>query len=374
MSRAVATAFASALTRTRGGLSFTAIRGGQVIYDLRGGWADRGHQRAWGTDTAPTIFSGSKGLVAMCLAILADRGALELDAPVARYWPEFAHAGKSKITVRELASHRAGLPAVQREQGIDLLCSPLRAASLLAAQAPRPELTGVPCYHAVTFGWLCGELVRRAGGDPLAAFFAREIARPAGAEVWFGIPDAELHRAAEMFVAGDFVEPGPVIDSGYARRIFAVAPGLWSGPDLLFNRTRVRQSEIPGIGAIGTSLGVARCYEAFAAGTGGRPPLVSASTLAAFTTPQFDEVPDAVFGEPIHSGIGFELQTEARLFGPPADAFGHTGAGGSAHGYWPSEGVAFSFAINELQNEADDGRCRDVLAALHSELTDDSGH
>jgi hypothetical protein len=85
-------------------------------------------------------------------------------------------------------------------------------------------------------------------------------------------------------------------------------------------------------------------------------------------TPQFDEVPDAVFGEPIHSGIGFELQTEARLFGPPPDAFGHTGAGGSAHGYWPSEGVAFSFAINELQNEADDRRCRDVLTALHSEL------
>ncbi len=368
MADAVAAAFASALTRTRGGLSFTATRGGQVIYDLHGGWADRAHTRPWKTDTAPTIFSGSKGLVAMCLAILVDRGALELDATVARYWPEFASAGKSAVTVRELASHRAGLPAVQGEEGVDLLCSPRRAASLLAAQARCPDLAGVPCYHAVTFGWLCGELVRRVGGDPLAAFFAREIAQPVDAAVWFGIPDVELPRAAEMFVADDFIEPGPRVDSEYARRIFAVAPGLWSGPELLFNRTRVRQSEIPGVGAIGTSLAVARCYEAFAAGARGHPPLVSRATLDAFTTQQFDEVADAVFGEPIHSGVGFELQTEAHLFGPPADAFGHTGAGGSAHGYWPSEDVAFSFAINELQNEADDRRCRDVLAALHSEL------
>ena len=140
MADAVATAFASALTRTRGGLSFAALRDGQVIYDVHGGWADREHTRAWGTGTRPTIFSGSRGLVAMCLAILVDRGALGLDAPGPLLLGGFATAGKPRVTVGELASHRAGLPAVQRREGVDLLCSPRRAASLLAAQAPRPEL------------------------------------------------------------------------------------------------------------------------------------------------------------------------------------------------------------------------------------------
>ena len=161
MADAVATAFASALTRTRGGLSFAALRDGQVIYDVHGGWADREHTRAWETGTRPTIFSGSRGLVAMCLAILVDRGALGLDAPGPPLLGGFATAGKPRVTVGELASHRAGLPAVQREKA-STCCAP-RAGRLRCwpHRRPVPSWAGVPCYHAVTFAWLCGELDAR---------------------------------------------------------------------------------------------------------------------------------------------------------------------------------------------------------------------
>jgi CubicO group peptidase (beta-lactamase class C family) len=367
----VLVAFEDVLGRTRGGASFTAIQDGKVVVDLHGGWADGAHTRSWDRGTAATIFSGSKGLVAMCLATLVERGALNLDAPVSSYWPEFGQAGKAKITVRELASHRAGLAAVESGYGVDLLCSPEYAAALLARQSPRPELAGAPCYHAITFGWLCGELVRRVTGDSFSHFFRRAIADRASAEVWFGMPPTALARAADAFGADDFVAPGSMAESEYGRRVFAVAPDLWSGPDLLFNQPRVRRAEIPAVGAIGTARGVARCYAAFAGGSEARPPLVSADVLRVFTTPQFDQVADPFLGEQLRLGIGFELQTGTRLFGPPDDAFGHTGAGGSTHGWWPSQRTAFSFVINELQNEVDDFRARDVLAALYSVIAPD---
>jgi CubicO group peptidase (beta-lactamase class C family) len=352
------------------GAAFAATLDGQPVVDLWGGIADAETGRSWQQDTIQVIFSGTKGLTATCILMLVDRGQIELEAPVATYWPEFAAAGKDSITVAEVMSHRARLPGVRVPLTEADLLDPRAMASRLAEQAPEKDPRAAGAYHALTYGWLCDELLWRVEGRSISSFFADEIAEPLGLEVWIGLPPELEPRVAPITRTGDWsenAEADPELWEGddlYAS-IWANPPVL--GPTILFNRTEWHEAEIPAANGIATARSLARLYGCLARGgelDGVR--LLQPETLelgqrelARFTDPFAQKL--------MVYGAGFQLQTPKHLLGPPAVAFGHDGAGGGVHGAWPAERVGFSYSMNGMHpGGAPDPRSVSLLAALHA--------
>src|SRR5260221_2289489 len=185
-------------TRTEVGAAVAVTLDGAPVVDLWAGHADQARTRPWRRETIVNIYSCTKALTALCAHQLVERGQLDLDAPVAAYWPEFAQAGKAGIPVRWLLSHRAALPAVRDVLPPEALYDLDAMCTALAAQAPWWEPGTNHGYHAVTFGWLVGEGVRRISGRSLGTYFRDEIARPLGLDLYIGLPHAAHHRVAEM--------------------------------------------------------------------------------------------------------------------------------------------------------------------------------
>lgn len=362
--------------RERGdvGGAFAAVQDGELVVDLWGGLADSKAGRRWERDTAVVVFSGTKGVVALCLLLLADRGALDLDAPVTDYWPEFGAHGKGDVRVLELASHQARLPAVPGGLAEADLLDGRRLAGLLAEQPQVLDPRVDPyAYHGITYGWLCGELIRRVDGRTAGRFFAEEVAEPLGLDVWIGIDPKIEGRVATLqyglgmeelarSLCGQEVDP-------LQEAIFA--HGLAFPVDqrkLPWNRPEFHQAEIPGAGGIATARGLARMYGAVVAADS---PLISPGLVerARQRIAGGDPFDDGV----IHSfGIGFQVQDEESppSLGPPLEAFGHPGAGGSVHGAWPRHRVGFSYAMNELREEDPPGpRTEPLLSALYAATT-----
>ncbi|HET7119899.1 MAG TPA: serine hydrolase domain-containing protein [Solirubrobacterales bacterium] len=344
------------------GAAFAVVREGRTLLDLWGGNADARDGRPWERDTLQVIFSGTKGLVAICLLMLIDRGQLDLDSPVCEYWPEFAAAGKEGVTVRQVVSHSAGLPAIAEKLTVDDLPDDRRMAALLAAQPQFEDPRAFQTYHGLTYGWLCGELVRRIDGRSIGRFFAEEIAAPLGLELWIGLPP-ELEPRVTRIEIGRSWEELDLVDPEAGED--ALREAIWGNPKILvpdsfpWNSTAFHAAEIPGAGGIGTARSVAKLYDSL-----GR--LVSAETLALGTT-EIVSRRDALLDDEESWAVGFMLQTELAQLGPPGDAFGHSGAGGSEHGRWPSQRLGFSYAMNRMQyDEAGDPRSRALLAALHA--------
>ncbi len=370
---AVRQAFEDNLTaRGELGAAFAVTRGEETLVDLWGGVADRAAGRPWEADTLQAIFSGTKGIVALCLAMLADRGVLEFDAPVARYWPEFAAGGKRDVRVRDVASHQARLPAIRVPLEPDDILDDRRMAALLAEQPAETDPRAASVYHALTYGWLCGELVRRADGRSIGRFFAEEVAEPLELELWIGLP-AELEpRVAQLAYASDWGQGGwtaeQIAGDAFLDRVLNNPPLFPRGVNP-WNRPAWHQAEIPGAGGIGTARSLARLYACLAAGGElGGVRLLSAATLARARLPlslRWDPVARAEQA----FAFGFELQTASYPFGPPPDAFGHRGAGGSTHGAWPSLGVGYSYAMNVMRDDqALDPRAQALLDATHDAL------
>ncbi len=335
------------------GAAFAAFVEGEPVVDLWGGVADERTGEPWREDTMQVVFSGTKGFVAVCLLLLLERDELELDEPVARYWPEFSDA---RVVVRDAVSHTAALPGLRTPLTLDDLPDYERMAQLLADAEPFWEPGTRIAYHPLTYGWLCGELVRRASGRSVGRFFTEEVASSLELELWLGLPEeleprvARLRRHADYrSSAGDAT--GPLQDLVYAN------PPFLTGEEFPWNERRFHASEIPAVNAIGTARSIARLY-------GELPKFLGDETLRLGTT-RLAEGRCAVTDWPYAFGVGFELQTEMRPFGPADDGFGHTGAGGSVHGAWPSLRTAFSYSMNELRAAEGDERARSLLAALH---------
>ena len=343
------------------GAAFAAFRDGEPLADIWGGLADAEAETRWREDTIQMVFSGTKGLVAVCLLVLLDRGTLELDAPVARYWPAFAAAGKGGVTVAQLVSHQSGLPGLHEGFEPDDLLDAERMIARVAAEPPFWAPGTRLAYHAVTFGWLCDGLVRAVDGRSVGRFFAEEIAGPLGLELWIGAAPELAPRIARLVPAADYGvtylgdEPEPLLELVYGSSLSGGVP---------WNDQRFREAEIPAANAIGTVRSLARLYGCLARGgeiDGVR--LLSEDTVRLGHT-ELSRGVCAITRRPYAFGVGFELQTELATLGPPPDAFGHTGSGGSSHGAWPGARVGFSFASNDLQPEARDTRARRLLAAL----------
>ncbi len=356
------------------GSSFAAYVDGELVVDLSGGVADRAAGRAWDGDTLCGIYSGTKGLVATSMLMLVERGALDLDAPVCSYWPELAAEGKDAIQVRHLLTHTAGLPGVTTPLTFEQLIDDELVARLLAAQAPTSAPGEVIAYHALTFGWLCGELVRRVDGRSVGRFVREEIAEPLGVDAWIGLPGEHEPRVAVLEATDAFGSEYPdlpadpaTIDDPRMRVLWSV---IGNPPQTILNvataNTRAwRAAEIPGANGVATARGMARLYACLARGgelDGVR--LLSPETVADAGRLQ-REGHDPYRDEPIIYGLGFHLQEYDGALGSEADAFGHGGAGGSIHGCWPRLRTGYSYTTNLLDGGGPNPRTVTLVAALH---------
>ena len=361
----VAAAFAHAVPADGRGGAFAAVVEGETVIDVWAGSAsDDG--RAWQRDTTCLVFSGTKGATATAALTLVESGSLDLEAPVAAYWPAFAAAGKADVRVRDVLAHTAGLPGIAARLGAAEIADPEQIFPLLAAHAPIVPI-GAPSYHAVTFGWLVDAVVRAADGRPVSRILAEAVAGPLGLDLWIGVPQAELHCVAQMrrspdyqlsaFAAND--TPDPRLDMVY---------GLVG--ELDWNAAATLQAEIPAANGVATARSLARLYGCLARGGEIDGVQILAATTIDLALREASIGDDPLSGRLLRFGLGYELAGTLSNLGPAPDAFGHTGAGGSSHGAWPALRTGFSFVTSEMRTESSDDRVRSILAALHAAVRD----
>ena len=322
------------------------------VVDLWGGTTDVGG-KTWKENTPGLVFSTTKGATAICALMLVERKRLDVDAPVAQYWPEFAAGGKADIPVRMLLNHRAGLPVVDANLTRAEVLAVRPIVEALARQTPVWEPGSKHGYHALTYGWLVGELVRRITGKTIGTFFKEEVAEPLGLEFWIGLPADVEPRVARLIAAAPPTDPtilaqmaalfGPDTLAGRALSLngaMASEPG-----QQLFNLPEVHRSEIPAANGITTARSLSRLYAA-CIGTVKGTRLFGKRTLDKALEIQSDG-PDAVLGLRTTFGLGFmRTGPDIPMLGP--NSFGHAGAGGSLGFGDFDSGVAFGYVMNQM--------------------------
>ena len=345
---------------TEVGASVSFVLDGETVVDLWGGHFDRSREREWEEDTLVNLYSTTKGMTAICAHLQVERGELDLDAPVAQYWPEFAAAGKDALPVRWLLSHQAGLPAPRVPITAEQMYAWDPLVEALAAQEPWWEPGSKHGYHALTYGHLVGELVRRTSGKSLGTFFRENVAEPLGADFHIGL--AAEHDARTSDLHGSLAPsgnidtdslPGPIGEFMRDMRDPATLTGATFGnPPIgpgMHNSRAWRAAEIPAGNGHGTARALARIYGALARGgeIDGVRLLESASIDRAIEEQAFG--PDAVLRMPMRFGLGFMLRQDLMPFSPSPRAFGHPGAGGSIGMADPDAKVGFGYTMNQMQ-------------------------
>jgi CubicO group peptidase (beta-lactamase class C family) len=345
----------------RGGAVAIWHRGEKVV-DLWGGWADVARSRPWRGDTLVNVFSVSKALCAIACLRLVDAGKLSLDAKVARYWPEFEQAGKAGITVRQLLSHQAGLPAIRKPLPDGAALDWRTIVEALAEQAPWWEPGTAHGYHVNTFGFLAGELVRRIDGRSIGTLLREDVAGPLGADFHIGLPASEHDRVSDFQWPGSPARPALESDAALMHWNTYWNPPGFSGAHWV-NQPRWREAEVPSTNGHGNARAVARIYAALAGGgeiDGVR--ILSRSAIAAATTEQVNGY-DLINDRPSRFGVGFQLTQKERPLGPNPGAFGHFGAGGSLGYCDPEAGVAFGYVTNDMGPRWQNPRNRALIDA-----------
>lgn len=346
---------------------------GRQVVDLWGGMADPDAGRPWERDTLQVVYSTTKAITATCALLLAQRGELDLDAPVARYWPEFAAAGKERIPVRWLLTHQAGLPAVDRPISRDEAIAWDPVVKELAAQRPYWEPGTAHGYHGLTYGWLVGEVVRRVSGRSLGTFLAEEIARPLGLDFWIGLPASEQHRVSRILTGPGGFDPAAIdldavpepmreVLAAYADPTsLTVRAMTFVQPALDHNDPAEQAAEMPATNGICTARSLARFYAALIGEVDGHR-ILSPASLAAATAEQVAGV-DRILRVPVRIGTGFGLPTPDAYWYSPT-AFGFGGMGGSLGFADPESGLAFGYVMNRLLEGVPDTRAASLLAAV----------
>jgi CubicO group peptidase (beta-lactamase class C family) len=355
------------------GAAVTAYWRGEKVVDLWGGRRIPGTDVPWNEDTMVNVASTTKGLAAMTLAIANSRGWLDYDAPVVRYWPEFAQNGKERITVRQLLGHEAGLVLLDEQLTVDKLRDLDYMSRLLARQKPAWVPGTRHGYHTLTLGLYMQELIRRT--DPahrsLGQFFHEEIALPLGAEFYIGlspsIPDERLARVKTLspwrgLMALRYTPPATTLKMitphSLLRRSFI---GLSADP----NDRSYLEVEVPAGNGVGTARAIARAYSAFA--EGGSELGITADTLASITAPPQVENPrDEVLGIPSYFSLGFLRPGPEFSFGSSLRAFGSPGAGGSFAFADPDARLGYAYVMNKMDFYlSDDPREKALRDALY---------
>ena len=354
------------------GAAFSLYHRGVKVVDLWGGVADVETGRPWVEDSIVLVFSSTKGATAICAHLLAQRGELDLDAPVAEYWPEFAAAGKQDIPVRWLLSHEVGLPVFDNPMTAEEWLSWEAPVKALAAQRPVWEPGTAHGYHAGTYGWLVGEVVRRISGKSVGTFFADEVAGPLGLDFWIGLPESEESRVVPMI--GIDLQDSDVDEQALTERrrtLLETArdpdsllnrPSTTTAPDM--NSRAFHAAEIPAGNGITDARSLARMYASLIGDGVDGVRLLNDETVARASTEQANGR-DEVMGIETRFGLGFSLDG---TYGGES-AFGHGGAGGSLGFADPKAEIAFGYVMNKMQLVAnDDPRTLNLIAAAHESL------
>ena len=357
------------------GAAFSLYHRGAKVVDLWGGVADPETGRPWAEDSIVMVFSSTKGATAVCAHVLAQRGDLDLDAPVATYWPEFAAAGKEDIPVRWLLSHRVGLPIFDEPITVEEFLAWEPPVETLAAQSPVWEPGTTHGYHSGTYGWLVGEVVRRISGKSLGTFFADEVAGPLGLDLWIGLPESEESRVVPV-IAVDLADGAMDEQALTARRRDLLAASR--DPDSLLakpattgpldpNSRAFRAAEFPAGNGVADARSLARMYASLIGDGVDGLRLLNDETIARATTEQSNGR-DEVLQVQTRFGLGFELNLPNNHLGQEG-AFGHSGAGGSLAFADPNAEIAFAYVMNQMQLVAsDDPRTLSLIAAVHESL------
>lgn len=339
--------------RDEHGAAVALVIDGRPAVDLWGGWADRARARAWRHDTIVNVFSTTKGIVALCAHHLADRGRLDFDAPVASYWPEFARAGKASIPARFLLSHRAGLPAIAKPLATEAAYEWTAMVAALEEQEPWWEPGTVHGYHAMTFGWLVGELIRRISGQSPGAYLREEIATPLGLDCHIGLNPADDARCAEILGSRPPPPGARTIFTEIAEhpgsltaKAFGNPPGLMRSTTI--NSRRWRAAEIPAANGHTNARSLARLYGALAiGGTIENVRLLGAESVRRCFVEQ-SRGTDTILLVPTRFSLGFMLSHPDAPLGPNPDSFGHPGAGGSIGFADPAAKIGFGYVMNRM--------------------------
>lgn len=361
------------------GATFCVYKDGEIVVDLAGGTHPDG-VTPYRADQLQLVYSTTKGATALCAHILAERGDLDFDAPVANYWPEFAQQGKGEITVATLISHQAGLVDVDDSLTIDDVIAWDPLVEALAAAKPMWEPGTNHGYHAITFGWLVGELVRRISGKSLGTFFADEVATPLGIDFTIGTKAERHDKIIPIIPMG--LPPGVVLGDGPEPSLIELlnmlmGPGNLLGRALtapngalgdlnIWNEPRMWEAEIPAANGIANARAVAKMYAAMIGEVDGVR-LLGEEALGGVTTKVVGG-PDAVMMLDIPFSLGFMLDSAMSKFGS-ATAFGHYGAGGSLGAADPANGIAYSYVMDKMElGIAGDPRTSGLIDAVYESI------
>ena len=336
------------------GAAVSVWQNGKPLIDLYGGFCDAGREKPWTADTVVLVWSATKGIGSACVLHALQQREIELNRPVAEFWPEFGQAGKDKITLEQLLSHQAGLCAL--DQRVDVLDydGVIRA---LEAQAPLWPLGTGHGYHARTFGFLLDELMRRITGKTLSDYWQENFARPLALDFWIGLPEELNSRVATIYAAKSGKPPEPaklyrdlVTPGTLARKTFTSPYGL--NVISKMNDPQIRAQPIVSFGGIGSASALAKFYSMLSNGgeLNGQS-FFPQETIERMTMTLSDGV-DRVFQIPTAFSAGFmkDSRDAARtMFGPSTTTFGHSGAGGSHAFADPENKIAFAYVMNQME-------------------------
>lgn len=392
----VADAFRANFDGTPGeaGAACSVYAGGRQVVDLWSGFADREAQLPWGRNTIAQVASATKGATAICAHMLADRGELDLDAPVVTYWPEFGANGKEQSPVRLLLSHQSGLAVVDGPLTFEDACAWDPVIRALEVQKPLWEPGTEHVYHSITFGYLVGELVRRVSGKPLGRFFAEEVAEPLGLRAWIGLPEEQEPNVAPMHYADPFtleeMTAGMIETTGLdAETVTAWISTMWGEGSV-----QARSGSLGGALDNAAEDYPSRAYRA--AGFADSGLVTDARSLARMYAATVSDVDGVRLLDPATVERATEVQTDTtRMHGLPPDlnlpanrsfymslgfwrscppmfmtgstAFGHPGSGGSLGFADPDAGVGFGYVMN-LAAYAIDRRAQNLADAVAASL------
>lgn len=335
------------------GASACVIVDGETVVDLWGGYADPKTEQPWEADTLTVVMSSTKGATALCAHMLADRGLLDFNAPVAEYWPEFAAHGKDAVTVGMLLNHQAGLPALRDPLPEGAFCDWEYMVTALADEPLFWEPGTRFGYHGFTFGWLVGEVIRRISGKSPGRFFQDEVAEPLGVDFWLGVPGSEHHRVTPLRPDPDDPILIEVAGAADPDSLFVLAFGNTGGycrPNG-WNSTSAYGAEICAVGGVTNARALARMYAPLSRGgelNGVR--LVGSETIQRMSRVQSAIESDATLDTPMRITFGF--QKIGGFIGWPGSTFGHAGWGGSVGFCDPDARLAFGYVMNQMHTSA----------------------
>ncbi|MGE0803070.1 MAG: serine hydrolase domain-containing protein [Lautropia sp.] len=340
------------------GAAVAVWQNGRLVVDLWGGWKDRAATMPWQADTLVCMMSVVKAVTALLVHVLADRRAIDLDAPVSDYWPEFAQGGKDRVLVRHVLDHRAGVPGISRRLEPEAVYDWHAMTAAIAAEPARWAAGQVPGYHPVTMGFIAGELIRRVAGVTAGEFLGELMQQPDPFDYYIGVPEDSLIRCAEVF--GNFADTifGATDPGTLAYQ--SIAPLRYQD----FNGSEFRRAEIPSINGHGTPRSIAILFGHLAeCRAGRRSDPISVEAIARATTEQWWGI-EQTSGHERRMGYGFVL---AGPKGVPMSAnpraFGHGGAGGSFAFADPDLGLGFAYGTSHLHSGKGTGPRTQALAA-----------